>query len=164
MSTKTKAVTKASKQRKVLADAGLCIKDYVFDDLLANETLAFLLSPSHFAKGLMRLTTKLDPEIAERIEDLFYDQSKLTALHNDLLTKLNGFYVQEASIQELDDLMLVLDDKYDMGWIGDSEEKELDRKLKSMPAGHLGDSCEAARRYINFFQMGKWADSRESLH
>lgn len=137
---------------------GLSALDYVFDEFLAAETLAFILSPSHMIKALLRLSITLDCKSAEALNAMISDPSELTKFHHKLLEKVSGFHVEEAAIEEIDLLMKILDDRYDAGWLGDGPEHLLASRWMELPRSTLDTYCQSTLRYLSFYQKGFWQD------
>jgi hypothetical protein len=137
---------------------GLTALDYVFDEFLAAETLAFILSPPHMIKALLRLSMTLDRESAKALNAMLANPSELTKFHLQLLEKVSGFHVEEACIEEVDQLMQVLDERYDAGWMGDETEHLLARRWMGLPKSSLNSYCESTVRYLAFYQKGHWSE------
>jgi hypothetical protein len=110
-------------QASNFAQAQNSLADHVFKDLLEQDMLGFLLSPVHLAKQLIRMTATHQDGVSEQIKRALASADGFASLHEELLSKSDGFFIQEADYDE-ESLGLVLDERYDASWVGDEAEED----------------------------------------
>lgn len=84
----------------------------VFDELLENDLLGFLLSSKHFKNYICRMKFDTSSVEGQLARELIESGSRLKDFHEATLKMYSGVYIEECQHESNEDLMRDLDGKF----------------------------------------------------